>query len=53
MVTGRVPSELLHPELHPTKLSEPLSEDADLAKWKAVELFKVRVSFLCQIDTLL
>ena len=42
MVTGRVPMELLHPELQPAQSSETRSEDEELAKWKAVELFKVR-----------
>ena len=42
MVTGRVPQELLHPELQSAQVSETRSEDAELAKWKAAELFKVR-----------
>ena len=46
MVTGRVPMELLHPELQPAQSSETRSEDAELAKWKAVELFKVRDEWL-------
>ena len=51
MVTGRVPPELLHPELRLAQQSETRSEDAELAKWKAVELFKVRESFQGRHDT--
>ena len=46
MVTGRVPQELLHPELQPAQSSETRSEDEELAKWKAAELFKVRDEWL-------
>ena len=42
MVTGRVPQELLHPELQPAQGSKTRAEDAELAKWKTAELFKVR-----------
>ena len=41
IVTGRVPPEILQPELYSAQVSETPSEDADLAKWKTVEMFKV------------
>ena len=47
MVTGRVPPELLHPELQPAHRSRAEPQDAEVAKWKAAELFKVRESLFC------
>ena len=41
MITGQVPQEILHPECTPRADPLPSAEDAELVKWKAVELFKV------------
>ena len=44
MITGHVPKEILHPgQRTPTPLDRP-AEDTELAKWKAVEVFKVERS---------
>ena len=45
MITGRVPREMLDPECSPRADPLPSAEDAELAKWKAVELFKVTDTF--------
>ena len=41
MITGQVPQEILDPECTPKAGPPSSAEDAELAKWKAVELFKV------------
>ena len=43
MVTGRVPQAILHPELQSAPPAAT-PEDTELTKWKAVEMFKVRIN---------